>query len=205
MTNSIRLGIVLLAAVLMGACSRPAEKPGNVGATIEGYIPVPNLEGWVNDTADVLSIDDQECLSKLLRDYEHETKHQIAVLIVPTLGGEAIDRFCLRTANTWHMGRKGINDRILVCLAMKEKQVRIELGLGMERYISNAEAMEIIVTEMTPWFAKRDYAGGLERGLKRLMEEGRRFTATISVLRVDATSKETVLVLGGRIVEAQDG
>jgi hypothetical protein len=44
----------------------------------------------------------------------------------------------------------------------------------MERYISNAEAKEIIDVEMTPSFSKRDLAGGLERGLNRLMEAGRR-------------------------------
>jgi uncharacterized membrane protein YgcG len=62
-------------------------------------------------------------------------------------------------------------------MAMKERMVRIELGIGMNRYISNADASEIITAEMTPAFKKGDFAGGLEKGLKRLMEEGRRFVA----------------------------
>jgi hypothetical protein len=53
----------------------------------------------------------------------------------------------------------------------------MELGLGMDRYISNAEAKSIIEEEMTPAFKKGDFSGGLERALKRLMEEGRRFVA----------------------------
>jgi uncharacterized protein len=146
------------------------------GATVgAGKIPVPILNGQVNDAANVLSIEDQERLSKLLRNYEEGTKHQIAVLIVPTLGKETIESFCIRTAKAWRLGRKGIDDGIVVCLAMKERRVRIELGIGMNRYISNTEAKEIIDVEMTPSFAKGDFAGGLERGLKRLMEEGRRF------------------------------
>jgi uncharacterized protein len=151
---------------------------GATAAAIDsGMIPVPVLNGRVNDTADVLSIEDQERLAKPLENYEKETKHQIAVLIVPTLGDEPIESFCLRVAKTWRLGRKGIDDGIVVCLAMNERQVRIELGLGMNRYISNADAEEIIDVEMTPSFSKGDIAGGLERGLKRLMEEGRRFTA----------------------------
>jgi uncharacterized protein len=146
------------------------------GAIDSGVIPVPVLNGRVNDADNVLSIEDQERLAKLLKNYEQETKHQIAVLIVPTLRDEDIESFCLRTAKAWRLGRKGIDDGIVVCLAMKERRVRIELGLGMNRYISNAEAKEIIDLEMTPSFAKGDIAGGLERGLKRLMEEGRRFT-----------------------------
>jgi uncharacterized membrane protein YgcG len=140
-------------------------------------IPVPVLSGRVSDAADVLSIEDHERLSKLLRNYEQETKHQIAVLIVPTLAGEAIESFCLRVAKVWRLGRKGIDDGIVVCMAMTERRVRIELGIGINRYISNAEAKEIIDSEMTPLFSKGDFAGGLERGLKRLMEEGRRLIA----------------------------
>jgi uncharacterized protein len=150
---------------------------GATGDVIDsGKIPLPMLKGRVNDTASVLSKEDQERLSNLLRDYEKETKHQIVVLIVPTLGDETIESFCLRTLNKWGLGRKGIDDGILVCMAMKERRVRVELGLGMERYISNAEAKAIIDKDMTPSFAKGDFAGGLELGLKRLMV-GRRFTA----------------------------
>jgi len=134
------------------------------------------LTGWVNDTTNILSIEDQEHLSKMLQHYEQETKHQVAVLIVPAMGDETIESFCLRTANAWALGRKGIHDGALVCMAMKERMVRIELGIGMNRYIGNADASEIITAEMTPSFSKRDFAGGLERGLERLMEEGRRFS-----------------------------
>jgi hypothetical protein len=88
------------------------------------------------------------------------------------------ESFCLRTFNKWGLGRKGIDDGILICMAMKERRVRIELGFGMERYISNADAKAIIDKHMTPSFAKGDFAGGLELGLKRLMVgRGRRFTA----------------------------
>jgi uncharacterized protein len=149
-----------------------------------GKMPVPMLKNRVNDTANVLSIEDVGRISDLLRNYEKETKHQIAVLIVPTLGDETIERFCLRTSNKWGLGRKGIDDGILVCLAMKERWARIELGIGMNRYISNAEAKEIIDVEMTPAFLKKDFAGGLERGLKRGLKRladagGHRFTTEI--------------------------
>ena len=149
----------------------------SVAAIDSGMIPVPGLNGRVNDATEVLSIEDQERISNLLKEYEKETKHQIAVLIVPTVADEAIESFCLRVAKAWRLGRKGIDDGIVVCLAINDKLVRIELGIGMNRYISNADAQEIVDRDMTPSFAKRDFAGGLERGLKRLMEEGRRLIA----------------------------
>jgi uncharacterized protein len=101
------------------------------------------------------------------------------VLIIPSLGEEKIETFSLRTANVWGLGNKGFDDGILVTLAMKERKERIELGEGMERFISDADAKQILETEMTPRFAKRDFSGGLERGLERLMDEGRRFVVEI--------------------------
>jgi uncharacterized protein len=148
---------------------------GAVGAAnLEGGW-VPKLTGGVNDTANVLSGVDRDRISEILRNYERETHHQIVVLTIATLGGETIEAFSLRTANAWGLGIKGVDDGILVTLAMKERRVRVELGKGMERFISDADAKAIIDTEMTPAFAKGDYSGGLERGLKRLMEDGRRF------------------------------
>jgi uncharacterized membrane protein YgcG len=172
---------VLFFTILIGVCSFCARSENAGAAAVEGKPPVPKLESWVNDEATVLSAEDQARLVKLLKNYRDETKHQIVVLIVPTLGDETIENFSHRTFSAWRLGRKGINDGILVCLAMKERQVRIALGTGMERYISNAEALKIIEEEMTPAFKRGDFAGGLEKGLKRLMAEGRRFVAANTI------------------------
>ena len=159
------LACVLTVGVTLGAGGGEGLKSGWV----------PKLTGWVNDTANILSSVDRDRISESLRNYERETHHQIVVLIIATLGEDKIETFSLRTANAWGLGQKGIDDGMLVTLAMKERKVRIELGTGMERFISDTEAQAIIDTEMTPAFSKGDFSGGLEHGVKRLMEEGRRF------------------------------
>lgn len=136
---------------------------------------VPSQEGWVSDAANVLSEPDRMRLSDKLSRFHEETFHQLAVLIVPTLSGESIEAFSFRVANSWGLGYKGFNNGILVTLAMKEHGVRIELGKGMERYISDAKVKSIIDSSMIPAFAKGDFAGGLEGGLDQLMQEARRF------------------------------
>jgi uncharacterized protein len=114
-----------------------------------------------------------------LQKYQQETHHQIAVLIIQRLSGEKIEAFSLRTANAWGLGNEGVNDGILVTIAMQERRARIELGKGMQPFISDADAKEIMDAEMTPRFARGDISGGIERGLDRLMEEGRRFVVQI--------------------------
>jgi uncharacterized protein len=136
---------------------------------------IPRLEGRVTDVAKVLSEADRDRLSSLLARYERETSHQIAVLTIPSLLGESIESFSLRVANSWSIGHKDFNDGILITLAMKERRIRIELGLGMEKFITNATAQSIIETSMVPAFRNNDYAGGLESGLKQLMKEARKF------------------------------
>lgn len=144
------------------------------------YSSVPILQGRVTDLPNVLSVQDRERLSKMLAVYEHETQHQLAVLIVPTLSGESIDSYSLRVAKAWKLGQKGVNNGILVTLAIADRKIRIELGLGMELYISNATAASIANRAMIPAFRRGDYAGGLEAGLTELMKEGRRFVVPAS-------------------------
>jgi uncharacterized protein len=145
--------------------------------------PVPRLEARVTDVARLLSEADRERISDLLARYERETSHQIGVLLIPTISGEKIESFSLRVANAWKLGQKGLDNGILVTMAMKERAVRIELGVGMERFISNATAQSIINNAMVPAFRKGDYAGGLQAGLEQLMTEGRRFVVTPTELQ----------------------
>jgi uncharacterized protein len=63
-------------------------------------------------------------------------------------------------------------------MAMNEKLLRIELGTGMKKYISDATAQSIIHTSILPAFRKGDFAGGLHAGLQELMKEGRKFVVT---------------------------
>jgi len=135
----------------------------------------PRNEGRVTDIAGILSTTERKNINDVLASYESETSHQIAVLLVPSLSGESIESFSLRVANTWALGQKGVNNGILITLAMKERRVRIEVGLGMEKFISKAAAQSIIERSMVPSFRKGEYAVGLKAGLEELMKEGRRF------------------------------
>jgi uncharacterized protein len=114
----------------------------------------------------------------MLAVYEVETSHQFAVLTVPSLDGEPIESFSLRVANEWGLGQKGVDNGILITLAMRERSARIELGKGFVRYISDAKAKEIMDDSMIPAFAKGQFAEGIEGGLTRLMEEGRKFVVS---------------------------
>ena len=97
------------------------------------------------------------------------------MLSVPTIDCEPIETYSLRVANNWALGHQGFNDGILVVLANKEHRVRIELGTGMEPYISNEEAQQIIDTAMVPEFRTGNFYAGIKSGVSRLMGKARAF------------------------------
>lgn len=131
----------------------------------------------LEDRAGILSDAERARIGAALTRYERETTHQIGVLTVPRLDGESIDAFALRTANEWRLGRAGIDNGMLVVVALEERTSRIELGRGFEPHISNERAQEIRRAQMNPAFRERRYAEGIEAGLAELMREGRRLVA----------------------------
>jgi uncharacterized protein len=174
---NLALWLVLVLA-LLGARSlllaTDIQPPPNIDAPHNSK-PVPRLAGRVTDNAHVLQANDRARIEKMLEKYERETFHQIAVLTVPNLTGEDIEAFSLRVANAWKLGQKGIDNGILVTVAPNDRRVRVELGLGMEKYISDNEAKAVIDNKMIPHFKTADYAGGVQAGLEELMRLGRRF------------------------------
>jgi uncharacterized membrane protein YgcG len=137
--------------------------------------PVPKLTGRINDTADLLKAEDRARIEKALEQYERETFHQIAVLTIPTLAAEPIESYSQRVMNAWKLGLKGIDNGILLVVAVKERIVRVEIAPGMEKYISNDDANEVIEEHIIPNFKRGDYVRGIQAGVIELMRLGRRF------------------------------
>jgi uncharacterized protein len=144
---------------------------------------VPALRGRVNDYAGLLQPQVREQLEASLAHYEHETTHQIAILSVTSLHGESIETFSLRVAKNWALGRKGLDNGVLVTVAPTERSVRIELGTGMNRYVSDSDAKRIIDEVMVPEFRQGHYDVGLLRGIDRLFDACRRYKVPPSMTR----------------------
>jgi uncharacterized protein len=140
---------------------------------------VPVLKGRINDYANVLDAHARVNLESRLAAYEKETAHQIAVLTVPSLGGEAIEAFSLRVANTWALGRKDLDNGVLLLVVPNERKLRIELGKQMAGHVSNAQTSSIIA-DMLVQFRKGDLGGGIELGVTQLMKECRAYKIQIS-------------------------
>lgn len=122
---------------------------------------IPELLGQVNDYADTLTFIQKQKLTSGLTRLEEEIGSQVAVLIVDTLNGEKIEAYSLRVAECWELGRADYNDGLLITVSLLDKQVRIEVGYGLERIIRDEIAKGIIMRNMVPQFRRDSLFNGI--------------------------------------------
>lgn len=126
---------------------------------------VPALTARVTDQTGTLSADERGRLEAKLAAVENQKGAQIAVLLVPTVKPEAIEQYAMRVAEAWKLGRKGVDDGVLLLIAKQDKKLRIEVGYGLEGALNDATAKRIISETITPRFKQGDFYGGIDAGL----------------------------------------
>jgi uncharacterized protein len=132
-------------------------------------VAVPPLVGRVVDQTGTLSSGDVAALNQTIRDFETRKGSQVAVLIVPTTDGEAIEQFSLRVAEAWKIGRKKIDDGAVLVIAKNDRHLRIEVGYGLEGALTDVTTKRIIDEEITPKFKSGDFAGGVAAGINKMI------------------------------------
>ena len=142
-----------------------------VGFTNASYaeVKIPALSARVTDLTQTLSAPQQQALEQKLAALEAQKGSQIAVLIVPTTAPEEVEQFAIRVAEAWKLGRKGVDDGVLMLVAKEDRTMRIEVGYGLEGAIPDIAAKRIIEEMITPRFRAGDFYGGIEQGVDRLI------------------------------------
>lgn len=133
-------------------------------------VAVPPLTDRVVDQTGSLSAGDVAALTQTLKDLETRKGSQIAVLMVPTTDGEAIEPFALRVAEAWKIGRRKIDDGALLVIAKDDRRLRIEVGYGLEGALTDATTKRIIDEDITPKFKAGDFGGGVKAGVDRMVK-----------------------------------
>jgi len=131
-------------------------------------ISIPALTGRVVDDAGMLSPEQRAALTGKLEQIEKENSVQIVVLTVPSLQGEPIEDFAVEVAQKWAIGQKGLDNGAVLVVAKKERQIRIEVGYGLEGIIPDGLAGRIIREQIAPHFKQNDFYGGLDAGINAL-------------------------------------
>lgn len=129
----------------------------------------PALTGRVVDDAQLLAPEQEVALSSKSAALEAATGNQFVVVTVPTLSGQDIAIFTRDLGRHWGIGRAGHDDGVILLVAPNERKVRIAVGYGLEKTLSDALCQQIIDEQILPRFRQGDLAGGIEAGVNALI------------------------------------
>jgi uncharacterized protein len=101
--------------------------------------------------------------------FEDTTSTQIAILIIPTLGGEDLFDYSLRVAEKNKIGRQGRNNGVLFVVVVNGRKLRIQVGYGLEGALPDALCDQILRNEVRPLFRSGDYYGGITAGIETII------------------------------------
>ena len=130
---------------------------------------VPKLTSLLTDQAGMLDAGQRQKLEAVLNDYQTRTGSQIAVLTVKTTEPEQIEQYSIRVADAWKLGRKGVDDGVLILVAKDNpaslRRLRIETGRGVQGVLTDAKSKQILQDTIAPYFQKNQYYEGLVAGV----------------------------------------
>jgi len=136
----------------------------------------PPLERPIIDQTESLANEDIDRIAQLINAERQKKSFQIGVLMISTLGSDdSLEEYSLKVARQWGIGDKKKSNGVLLLIAKNDRKMRIEVGNGMEGSLTDARASQIIRNTIAPKFRSGDYAGGVEAGVKRIIDvaEGR--------------------------------
>jgi len=137
--------------------------------------PLPSAPAdHVLDVAGVLSSTQRSLLEYDLRQFERETSNQLVIAVFPKVPDDyVLEDFTQRVAEAWGAGRKDRENGMVLFVFPESRQLRIEVGYGLEGAVPDALANRIISEEIVPSFRAGDLGGGIVKGADALMAAAR--------------------------------
>lgn len=129
----------------------------------------PALTGRVVDEAGVITPQSRGRLDRILAEHERATGNQVVVVTVGSLQGESIEEYGVGLGREWGVGREGEDDGVLLIVAPNEREVRIEVGYGLEGTLTDALSSQIIQNEILPRFRAGDLDAGIVAGIDAIL------------------------------------
>lgn len=102
---------------------------------------------------------------------EQKTAHQVVVATVPTTGGKDIVEYSVCLGRHWGIGRKKADDGVLILVADNDHAVRIAVGFGLEKNLTDPEAKAILNRDIMPAFKSGHFAEGLTKSISAVSAE----------------------------------
>jgi len=117
--------------------------------------------GFVNDFAEMLSAQERGALEAKLTAFEQSTSNELTIATISSLEGNTIENVAVKLFEDWKIGKKKNDNGVLLLIARDEREVRIEVGYGLEGALTDAQSHWIIQNQIIPAFKSAQYAAGI--------------------------------------------
>jgi uncharacterized protein len=142
---------------------------GAAPAVAQPKIP-PAPSRWATDEAGFLSRQTVSALDARLEDFERRTGHQVLVYVGRTLGeGAVIEDWAARVFASWKVGRRGLDDGLVLFVMAEDRKVRIEVGYGLEDRVPDVRAFRVIDDILVPGFRAGRQDEALDKAVTALL------------------------------------
>ena len=132
-------------------------------------LEVPALKGRVNDYGNLISPNTEQQLESLLADLERTDGTQVVILTVPSLKGDSLEDFSIRTAEKWGIGQKGNDNGAILLVSKNDRKIRMEVGYGLEGKLTDLMAGRIIRDIISPRFKNGQFDQGFLDGVSAMV------------------------------------
>ncbi len=157
-TRPSKLSLPLALLLLMMAFAAPAQPE------------FPQLTGRVVDRAEMLDEQTESRITQMLASHEQATTEQVVVVTLNDLQGYPIAQYGYQLGREWGIGQEGEDNGALLIVAPNEREVRIEVGYGLEGRLTDAQSSVIINQIITPAFSNGNFAAGITEGVTAMVQ-----------------------------------
>ena len=159
--RSVRVVFALAAFLICGAAPAAAAPA----------VQIPSAPArWATDEAGFISSSTRADIDSRLEAFERETGRQVLLYVTPTTGEMPIEDYAARAFGAWKVGRKGLDDGLVLFIFPRDRRVRIEVGYGLEGTVPDAVAGRVINNVLVPAIERGDPDGGVREAVSSLLD-----------------------------------
>jgi uncharacterized protein len=136
-------------------------------AALQSAPPTPTR--WVTDQNGFITAQTRASLDADLQAYEQRTGHQVLVYIGSTTGGVPLENYTINAFTAWKVGRKGLDDGLVLFVFPQDRKLRIEVGYGLESSVTDAAASVIIRDVIAPAIKAGDNDTAITNGVAQIL------------------------------------
>mgnify|MGYP000051766854 CR=1 FL=1 len=136
----------------------------------QAALTFPALTGRVVDSAQMIDPAVREQLTQQLQALEQTSGDQLVVVTVPDLQGVPIEDYGYQLGRQWGIGQKGKDNGALLIVSRDDRQLRIEVGYGLEGVLTDAQSWVIINQVILPKFKAGNFSQGISDGVAAMIQ-----------------------------------